>query len=87
MELPNRKQRRQWAKEAGLLKKKQNASMKERLEIQERTIEYGKKIHLANTENNLRKDDESQIKKQQEQLQNLIASGMSHDDALKTISL
>ena len=55
MELPNRKQRRMWEKQSGMLKKKRTASFKEQLAISKRAADVGKQIHIANIERELRK--------------------------------
>ena len=62
MDLPNRRQRRYLAKQAGLLKQKSESSFKEQLEITRRAREMGRTIHLHNTEEILRKMEENEIK-------------------------
>lgn len=55
--LPNRKQRRAWAKQTGLLKKKQNANFKDKVEMMERSAEVGRQIHFSNTEKNMQAEE------------------------------
>lgn len=83
--LPNRKQRRQWAKDAGFVKKKQNASLKEKLEMSRRSMETGKAIHLANTERILREQDALKEKERSSKIESLIAKGYTQEEALQII--
>lgn len=84
--LPNRKQRRLWAKEAGLFKKKAQASQSERAAMTTRSMEIGKEIHLANVERMLRAEDAKKEKAQLEKIQKLIDQGVSPEDALIQIN-
>ena len=83
--MPNRRQRRMLAKEAGYLDKKRSLSFKDRSEMNLRTLEVGKKIHLANIENNLRQLDEKAQQEEKEKIDSLIAGGQTPEEALKTI--
>ena len=85
MDMPNRRQRRMLAKEAGYLDKKRSLSFKDRSEMNLRTLEVGKKIHLANIENNLRQLDEKAQQEEKEKIDSLIAGGQTPEEALKTI--
>ena len=90
MELPNRKQRRMWAKEMGLLKEKSQMPTEKQLEISRRALEAGKQIHLRNVERNLER--EAKIKEERVQLKNevdlntLVSQGYSIEDAMSLIS-
>lgn len=86
MELPNRKQRRQWAKQLGYLEKKKNISFKTRMQLHDRAIENGKLIHNNNVERVLRSLEAQQEKRNQTQIDKLVDSGMSPEDALKQIT-
>ena len=90
MELPNRKQRRAWAKELGLLKEKSKLPLEKQLELSRRAAEAGKQIHLRNVEKNLERLDKTQeelAQKQREaELQELINSGHSTEEALAILS-
>lgn len=87
--LPNRAQRRQWAKEAGLIKKKKTETRQQRNERVARSLEYGKGIHLKNEEANLRRIDKEQAEKEeaiiQEKIKALVDSGMTHLEALRKV--
>jgi hypothetical protein len=86
MELPNRKQRRLWAKEMGLLKKKNELPVKERLEVNKRAREAGHQIHLRNVERNLEREfklqEERDLKKRESEIENLLQQGHTLEDAL-----
>lgn len=84
--LPNRKQRREWARQSGMIKKKQKASFKERLEITRRAIEVGKQIHLFNTEKVLRAEEERLNQIKSKKVQELIESGVPLEEALKIVN-
>ena len=90
MELPNRKQRRAWAKQLGLLKEKSKLPFDKQLELSRRASEAGKQIHLRNVEKNLERSDKAQeeiAQKQKEaELQELIDSGHSTEEALAILS-
>jgi hypothetical protein len=78
MELPNRQQRRKWAKEMGLLKQKKNSSLEQQREMSLRAAETGKQIHLRNTERNLEREDK--LKQAKEELKNdIIVTQMTND--------
>ena len=89
MELPNRKQRRIWAKEMGLLKKKQNSSLKEQQEISRRAAEAGKQIHFRNVEKNLEREDKLKQAKEEAVTEiivnKLVQDGASIEDIDRTI--
>lgn len=68
MDFPNRRQRRQWAKQSGFLGKKRNSTDKERIEMNRRAAEVGKQIHHANMERELRKEEEERIRKETEMM-------------------
>ena len=89
MELPNRQQRRKWAKEMGLLKQKKNAPLKEQQEMSRRTAEAGKQIHFRNTERNLEREDKLKQSKEQKENQQLasklIDEGASMEEVDRTI--
>jgi hypothetical protein len=90
MELPNRKQRRAWAKQLGLLKEKSKLPLEKQLELSRRAAEAGRQIHLRNVEKNLERLDKTQeelAQKQREvELQELIDSGHSTEEALAILS-
>ena len=83
--MPNRKQRRLLAKQAGLLKKKTKASLNEKLEMSKRASQFGKQIHFQNVERNLRAQDKSIQDKEQEFLEHLMADGKTAEEALKIL--
>ena len=83
--IPNRKERRKLAKDAGYLKLKTKASYKTKMEMIKRAGEYGKQIHFHNVENNLRKLEDSLIEKDQITINDALNSGKSDSEALKTI--
>jgi hypothetical protein len=83
--MPNRKQRRALAKQAGMIKLKQNASLAKKLEISKRAREFGNRIHLANVERNLRDQDQVILDKEQAQILQLIEEGHSPEEALAAI--
>lgn len=83
--LPNRKQRREWAKQTGMLKKKQKSSLKEQMEMTERAIETGNQIHLANTERILREDEKIKNESIAKKTHALMEKGLSQEDALKIL--
>jgi hypothetical protein len=83
--MPNRKQRRLMAKQAGFLKKKSNSTFKEILEINQRSREIGKQIHLANVERQLRMKEEKSLLDEQQKLQHLVEKGYTPEDALKIL--
>ena len=85
MEMPNRRQRRMLAKEAGYLNKKRSLSFKDRSEMNLRTLEIGRKIHISNIENNLRQLDEKAQQEEKEKIESLIASGQTPEEALNSI--
>lgn len=83
--MPNRKQRRLLAKEAGLLKKKTKATFAEKLEMSKRANQFGKQIHFQNVERNLRAQDQTVQDKEQEFLEHLMADGKTAEEALKIL--
>lgn len=90
MELPNRKQRRLWARETGLLKKKKELPIRSQLEISMRAAETGKHIHLRNVEKNLNreyaKEEERKKKLKEKELERLQSDGLSLEDAMSALS-
>jgi hypothetical protein len=90
MELPNRKQRRQWAKEMGLLKEKSKLPFDKQLEINRRAAETGKQIHHRNVEKNLEREEKVKEEKAQkdniEEIQKLINQGHSMEEAFSVLS-
>ena len=82
MDLPNRRQRRYLAKQAGLLKQKSESSFKEQLEITRRAREMGRTIHLHNTEEILRKMEENEIQKESAVLSSLVQEGHTLHEAI-----
>jgi hypothetical protein len=90
MELPNRKQRRLWAKEMGLLKEKSKLPIQQQMEINRRALEAGKQIHLRNVERNLERDaklkEERDKRRDEEELNALISQGYSAEDAMSLLS-
>jgi hypothetical protein len=85
MEFPNGKQRRNWAKQSGHLKKKQKASLSEWLEMVRRSQETGKQIHNLNAERNLRQEEERKIEREQTFIQQLVENGMSFEEATREL--
>ena len=90
MELPNRKQRRAWAKQMGLLKDKSKLPLIKQLEINRRTMEAGKQIHLRNVERNLErshnlKEEKTQALMQTE-VEDLVAQGHTMEEAMAIVS-
>lgn len=84
--LPNRRQRREWARQTGQLRKKSKASLKEQREMSARAAEIGKQIHLTNTERILREQEEAENKRREEKLNLLITEGKTQEEALKILS-
>jgi hypothetical protein len=85
--MPNRRQRRALAKQAGLIKLKQNSSFAQKLEMSKRARELGKQIHFANVERSLRQQDSVLQDKEQERLQQLMDSGMTPEEALEALQI
>ncbi len=81
--MPNRKQRRLLAKKAGFLKMKGNMSFSKKCEMSQRAAEFGKQIHLSNTERILREEDEKQQLFDQKKLLDLVSAGHTQEEALK----
>ena len=81
--MPNRRQRRAMAKQSGYIKKKNNMSYEERREITQRAQAYGKQIHLANVERNLRMQEEQAQVRETEILNKLIDQGHTQEEALR----
>ena len=86
MDLPNRRQRRLLAKQAGLLKKKSEASFSEQLEISRRARELGRTIHLYNVEEQMRKSEDKQIEKESSLLNSLVEEGNTQSEALEKMT-
>lgn len=89
MELPNRKQRRAWAKEMGLLKQKQNATREQQAEMSRRAAEAGRQIHLRNVERNLEREDKLKQAKEdainEEVSSKMMEDGATQEEILKGI--
>jgi hypothetical protein len=89
VELPNRKQRRLWAKQMGLLKEKSKLSLVKQLEISRRASETGKQIHHRNLERNLEKEEKAREEKIQkenaEKIQKLIDIGYSIEETFSIL--
>lgn len=90
MELPNRKQRRLWAKQMGLLKEKSKLPFDKQLEISRRAAETGKQIHHRNVERNLEREEKVKEEKTQkenaEEIQKLIDQGYSMEETFSILS-
>ena len=90
MELPNRKQRRLWAKQLGLLKEKSKLSFEKQLELNRRASEAGRQIHLRNIEKNLevaeRGTEEKLQKEKEAEFQSLLNSGHTTEEALAILT-
>ena len=90
MELPNRRQRRRWAKATGLLDKKKHLSFEKQMEINRRTAETGKQIHFLNVERNLqmeqKKQEEKERKIKEKKLEDLITEGHTTEEAMSILS-
>lgn len=86
MEFPNRKQRRMWEKQAGMLDKKRKASLKEQLEISKRATEVGKQIHLANIERDMKKLDDAKRAALDQQIALKMEEGMTLEQATEAIN-
>lgn len=81
----NRSERRRLEKQFGLMKQYQKGSPKQRAEIRERRREMGKQLHqqhLEKVENSLRQQAEE---REARQMQNLIESGKSEEEARAVI--
>jgi hypothetical protein len=81
----NRKQRRKIEKELGLLDNLKKMSPAERKEVQKRKREMGREIHLRNTQERYNALEQSAAENSAKILQNLIASGMSEENAQKEL--
>ena len=84
--MPNRKQRRLWAKQSGLLKKKNHSNLQEQMEMTNRSIQYGNRIHMANTEKYLRDEEDKKNEINANIAAQLIKDGFSQEDALEKIN-
>ena len=86
MELPNRKQRRLWAKQMGLLKEKSQLPLEKSLEISRRAREAGQQIHLRNTERNLEREaklkEEREQRKSEELIEKMLKEGHTMEEAM-----
>lgn len=82
---PNRKQRREMAKQMGYLKKKSKMGMKERLEVSRRAMEAGNQIHRSNTEKILRNEEEMLRQAEAEKVQEYMERGYSQEEAMKML--
>lgn len=81
--IPNRAARRALAKKAGYIKKKQNASVAERQEMNERSRLTGAEIHRVNTERMLREMEAAEQAKEAKFLQELMETGLTYEEALE----
>lgn len=90
MELPNRKQRRAWAKQMGLLKKKAESPFSEQIKITRRAQEAGKQIHLRNVERMLEKEEKDKEAKDlaaaDQKIGELLDQGVTIEEAMKIAS-
>jgi hypothetical protein len=80
--MPNRKERRRLAKEAGYIKMKSKLGLKQQLELSRRASEFGRQIHLANTERILRQEEEKARNLEQKRIEKLVAEGKTPEEAL-----
>lgn len=86
MELPNRKQRRLWAKEMGLLKQKQQSTFAQKLEMNRRAADAGKQIHHRNVERNLERAEKSkETSIDDNEVSKMMGEGLSQEEILKNI--
>lgn len=85
MEFPNRKQRRMWEKQAGMLKKKKEATFKEQMAISKRAADVGKQIHIANVERDLRKLEAEKTEILNQQITEKMSQGMTLEQATELI--
>jgi hypothetical protein len=85
MEFPNRKQRRLWEKQAGMLEKKRKATFKEQMEISKRASEVGKQIHLRNVERDLIAREEELKKQFDDRAKELMEQGMTLEQATEAL--
>ena len=81
--MPNRKQRRELARKAGFLKMKGDMPLSKKREMSARAAEFGRQIHLSNTERILREDDEKQRLLDQKRLLDIMSKGNTQEEALK----
>ena len=74
----------------GLLKKKNELPMKERLEINKRAREAGHQIHLRNVERNLEREaklqEERDLKKREAEIEKLLQQGHTLEKALDILA-
>jgi hypothetical protein len=85
MEFPNRKQRRLWEKQSGMLKKKKESTFKEQMAISKRAAEVGKQIHIANIERDLRKIEAEKAEILNQQIAEKMSQGMTLEQATEVI--
>jgi hypothetical protein len=83
--MPNRKQRRQMAKDAGFLKMKKSLSFEKQIEMSRRASEFGKQIHLSNVEQNLRNEENRLRELEKTSLEYLVSKGNTYEEALEII--
>ncbi len=68
-----------------MIKLKQNSSLAKKLEISKRAKQFGDRIHFANTERNLRDQEQAILDKEQAKILKLIEEGHTPEDALLLI--
>lgn len=85
----NRFQRRQWAKESGLLKRTKYETHAQRRERVAKSIKDGNEIQLRNKESDRQRLEELEIEKEevrtQAEIKKLIDAGMTPSEALKQV--
>lgn len=82
---PNRKERRLLAKEAGYMKKKNKMNFQAKLELSRKAAEFGKQIHLMNTERMMREEDERIRKSEQNRIDSLVSEGKTYEQAVQIL--
>lgn len=82
---PNRKQRRQMAKQLGYLKKKQSMPLVDRMEVSRRAQEAGNQIHRSNTEKILRAEEELLRAAEAKKVQEFMEKGYTQEEAMKML--
>lgn len=82
-DFPNRKKRRELAKDLGFLKRRKNMKLEEYGEELRRSIDAGKEIHRTNTEEVLRQQQEDKDNRITREIDWLKSRGMSTDEALE----
>jgi hypothetical protein len=85
MEFPNRKQRRLWEKQSGMLKKKKESSFEDQMAINKRAADVGKQIHIANVERDLRRVEAEKAEILNQQIAEKMSQGMTLEQATDVI--